>query len=131
MKVTMQQCLDGVNQMHVNKFARFSMVNNVFSLLQDDITNLKFAVVKTITNEKCTETNGFIEKGVICAYSGKIGIGACNGDSTGPLTLDGKLIGIMSWVKKVNETCAGGKPDGYVRISEYVQWINKNMKEIN
>lgn len=66
---------------------------------------------------------------MMCAYSGRVGTGTCDGDSGGPLTHDGKLIGIVSWILKKGESCADGHPDGYVRISTFNEWINKNIAE--
>lgn len=50
----------------------------------------------------------------------------CSGDSGGPLVLnEGGIytqIGVVSFVS--NRGCASGLPSGYVRISQYLQWIS-------
>lgn len=63
----------------------------------------------------------------LCAYSGKVGVGICKGDSGGPLISlsNSKLIGISSW----GLPCAKGFPDGFTRISEFADWIDENMQE--
>lgn len=60
----------------------------------------------------------------ICAFSGAYGTGVCSGDSGGPLVYNNELIGITSWA----QLCALGLPDGFTRVSEYVPWIEKHMK---
>lgn len=85
----------------------------------------------TLTNAKCRTkfvnltmvpppVNDF---GSICAFSGRNGTGVCIGDSGGPLMLEGdnKLIGITSWAL----LCGRGVPDGFTRISEFIDWIVK------
>jgi len=50
------------------------------------------------------------------------GISACSGDSGGPLTQNGELVGIVSW-----GFIPCGQPNApsfYVRTSAYVQWID-------
>nr|CAD7461459.1 unnamed protein product [Timema tahoe] len=47
---------------------------------------------------------------------------AGQGDSGGPLVFGGRVIGIVSW----GDPCALGVPDVYVRVSEFIDWINEN-----
>lgn len=57
----------------------------------------------------------------ICA--GASGIGSCNNDSGGPLTLNGELLGIVSFGKE----CAGPDfPEVYTRVSHYMDFISHN-----
>ncbi|XP_058798968.1 mite allergen Eur m 3-like isoform X2 [Phymastichus coffea] len=61
----------------------------------------------------------------ICANDPSIRRGQCNGDSGGPLTVDNKLTGIVSWSIK-DPDCASTKyPGVYTRVSEFVDWIYK------
>lgn len=46
--------------------------------------------------------------------------GACFDDFGGPLASNGQLIGVLSSVKK-----CGTKPDIFIRISTYIDWIRK------
>lgn len=43
--------------------------------------------------------------------------------SGGPLVFKDKLIGITSWAY----LCARGLPDGFCRISQYVDWIEGHV----
>ncbi len=62
------------------------------------------------------------------------------GDSGGPLTSAGQVIGVVSWGKKIGRKsgsykilklnsisgipCARGFPDAYARVDFYASWIN-------
>jgi len=50
------------------------------------------------------------------------GVGACSGDSGGPLTQDGVLVGIVSW--GFIPCGQANAPSFYVRVSAYIDWIN-------
>ncbi|XP_011505736.1 PREDICTED: chymotrypsin-2-like [Ceratosolen solmsi marchali] len=54
----------------------------------------------------------------LCAFKRR-GIGACRGDSGGPLISNGEIIGIASFVVP----CATGVPDVYTRVYEYNSFI--------
>ena len=59
----------------------------------------------------------------ICAYDPATERGACNGDSGGPLTVNGKIVGIVSW----SNGCALPKyPTVYTRVTSYLDWIKRN-----
>ncbi|XP_043262965.1 trypsin-like [Colletes gigas] len=59
----------------------------------------------------------------ICANDPKVEKGSCNGDSGGPLTVDGKIIGIVSW----SMACAlTDYPTVYTRVSSYLDWIESH-----
>ncbi|XP_057320830.1 chymotrypsin-2-like isoform X1 [Microplitis mediator] len=55
------------------------------------------------------------------------GQGACGGDSGGPLTDNGILIGIVSY----GLPCAIGFPDVYTRVFHYRDWINQTIAAAN
>lgn len=46
---------------------------------------------------------------------------ACTGDSGGPLLLDGKLFGVISWGTKCAEKM---KPGVYTLVPSVKQWID-------
>ncbi|XP_058802836.1 chymotrypsin-1-like [Phymastichus coffea] len=50
--------------------------------------------------------------------------GFCRGDSGGPLTVNGKVVGIVSF--SLDYGCAGEliTPQVYTRVSHYIDWIN-------
>ncbi|XP_012271019.1 trypsin-1-like [Orussus abietinus] len=56
----------------------------------------------------------------VCADAGQEERGSCHGDSGGPLTVEGKLAGLVSWAK---ECAKPGFPTVYTRVSEYQEWI--------
>ncbi|XP_023313616.1 chymotrypsin-1-like [Trichogramma pretiosum] len=52
--------------------------------------------------------------------------GICKGDSGGPLSINGRVIGIASFAM---EGCAGpGDPSVFTKISSYVGWIQRKIK---
>ncbi|XP_058126236.1 serine protease SP24D-like [Anopheles ziemanni] len=51
--------------------------------------------------------------------------GACNGDSGGPAVYDGKLVGVANFIR---ESCGGDYPDGYAKVSFYVDWIRQFLE---
>lgn len=61
--------------------------------------------------------------------SGGNNVGACNGDSGGPLTIQRNgqsvLIGIASFVSGVG--CEAGWPTGFARVTSFVPWFNARM----
>lgn len=50
------------------------------------------------------------------------GISACSGDSGGPLTQDGEIVGIVSW--GFIPCGQPNSPSFYVRVSAYIPWLN-------
>ncbi|XP_053593019.1 chymotrypsin-1-like [Microplitis demolitor] len=63
-----------------------------------------------------------LTSGNICTLTVR-GQGACNGDSGGPLTANGTLVGIVSY----GRPCAKGFPDVYTRVFHYRDWINQTI----
>jgi trypsin len=59
----------------------------------------------------------------ICANDPNVSRGSCNGDSGGPLIVNGKLVGLVSWAKACSLT---DYPTVYTRVPSYIDWINKN-----
>lgn len=51
------------------------------------------------------------------------GTSACSGDSGGPLTQNGQLIGVVSW--GVVPCGLPGAPSVYTRVSAHITWINE------
>ncbi|XP_076748628.1 chymotrypsin-2-like [Xylocopa sonorina] len=59
----------------------------------------------------------------ICANDPQTEKGACNGDSGGPLTVNGKIVGIVSW----SRGCALSKyPTVYTRVTSFLDWIRQH-----
>lgn len=84
-------------------------------------------ISKSVCKKAYKKLVGTIPEGQICA--GYMGVGdrsSCTGDSGGPLTIGGKLAGIVSWS---HEDCANPKyPAVYTEIAYYRDWIRKNTK---
>ncbi|XP_012218725.1 chymotrypsin-2-like [Linepithema humile] len=59
----------------------------------------------------------------ICANEPTVERGSCKGDSGGPLTVDGKLVGLVSWSHRCSDTIY---PSVYTRVPSYVDWIKKH-----
>ncbi|XP_076664976.1 chymotrypsin-2-like [Andrena cerasifolii] len=59
----------------------------------------------------------------VCAYDPTAVRGHCKGDSGGPLTVNGKLAGLVSWSHDCADTVY---PSVYTRVSSYIDWIKKH-----
>lgn len=81
--------------------------------------------MNTLTNDECLRSSSslqdVIHNGTLCAFARR-GRGACNNDNGGPLASNRQLIGVLSWVII---RCARGFPDGFTRVSLYLNWIKE------
>ncbi|XP_076249342.1 chymotrypsin-2 [Calliopsis andreniformis] len=59
----------------------------------------------------------------VCAYDPTAEKGSCHGDSGGPLTVRGKLVGLVSWAMGCALT---DYPTVYTRVSSQLDWIKAN-----
>lgn len=91
--------------------------------------NLNYAELETLTNEECRNKSRsdapIYDCCTLCTIHNGLAIGLVNGDSGGPLTYGNTLIGIASW--GTIPSCIG-KPDGYTRVSEYLDWIEQSIQ---
>lgn len=94
---------------------------------------MKYAKVKTITNDECksrmtTSNSHKIYDTIICTISNeRKESGTCLGDSgTGLVEPGGVLIGITSW----GIPCALGYPDVFTRIDVYKRWISSVINKV-
>jgi secreted trypsin-like serine protease len=80
-------------------------------------SRLREVDVPVRTEAECAKTvQGFRPDGMLCAGYPEGGRDACEGDSGGPLTVDGKLVGIVSY----GRGCARpDQPGVYTRTSHY------------
>ncbi|XP_018580082.1 brachyurin [Anoplophora glabripennis] len=77
-----------------------------------------------ITNSVCASSFGnIIQSSTICTSGAGI-VGACNGDSGGPLTVNGIQVGVTSFV--AYRGCELGLPSGFARVSAFRSWIAAN-----
>lgn len=44
----------------------------------------------------------------------------CHGDSGGPLVINNVLVGVVAF----GSECASGIPDGFMRLTNYTNWID-------
>lgn len=61
----------------------------------------------------------------ICSFSA-YGRGMCFGDSGGPMTVNGKLVGVASFVH--GRGCGKGYPDVCTRVPYYRNWIESMIR---
>jgi len=90
---------------------------------------LRFVQVNVMTNTACrVRFPTLIQQSTICT-AGTGGVGACNGDSGGPLTVqvqgESVMIGIASFAFTSN--CEAGWPTGFARVTSFVSWFNARM----
>ncbi|XP_071516903.1 chymotrypsin BII-like [Panulirus ornatus] len=76
--------------------------------------------VPIIANDDCNDVYGMIVSGMVCINSSG-GKGTCNGDSGGPLNLNGRTYGITSFGSSAG--CEAGYPDAFTRVHHYLDWI--------
>lgn len=83
----------------------------------------------TMTNPECRsrvdKLTPVYDFGTLCAYSGDKKQRIGHGDAGGPLVHANALIGLISWNPQV---VGSEKPDGFTRISAYVDWVKKHAK---
>jgi len=96
-------------------------------------TNMQYAPVNVISNAECRQTYGSsITAGHICTTGGSgTESGTCNGDSGSALNLPTPAtetgyttIGVTSFVSGAG--CQSDNPDGFLRVSSYIDWISTN-----
>uniref|UniRef100_A0A1B0G8X1 Peptidase S1 domain-containing protein n=1 Tax=Glossina morsitans morsitans TaxID=37546 RepID=A0A1B0G8X1_GLOMM len=90
--------------------------------------HLQWTTLKAMTTEECRPYFADLEPNIdalICLAHGS-NHGVCNGDSGGPATYKGKLVGVASFVM---DGCGSTNPDGYAKVSHHYDWIIKNMEK--
>ncbi|XP_058798969.1 trypsin-1-like [Phymastichus coffea] len=92
--------------------------------------HLRVATLYVVDQEKCKkiiETGpNHVYKTNLCAYDPNTRKGQCTKDSGGPLTLNGTLVGIVSWSFKDPYCGSTKRPAQYTRVSEYIDWIKEH-----
>ncbi|XP_037942536.1 serine protease SP24D-like [Teleopsis dalmanni] len=85
---------------------------------------LQWNTLKAITTEECEEAIEFGRDSLIC-LAHEVDNGVCNGDSGGPATYKGKLVGVAGFVV---DGCGSHNPDGYAKVFYHRNWITENMQ---
>ncbi|GAB1865438.1 Trypsin-7 [Camponotus japonicus] len=89
-------------------------------------TELNVASIKIANQDYCRYMYVKHSKNIfdthICANEPTVERGSCKGDSGGPLTVDGKLVGLVSWSYRCSDMIY---PSVYTRVPSYVNWIRK------
>ncbi|XP_069970810.1 chymotrypsin BI [Penaeus vannamei] len=78
--------------------------------------------VPVMTNADCDSVYGIVGDGVVC-IDGTGGKSTCNGDSGGPLNLNGMTYGITSFGSSAG--CEKGYPAAFTRVYYYLDWIQQ------
>nr|ACR56862.1 trypsin-like serine proteinase [Delia coarctata] len=79
--------------------------------------------VTALSKTGCASKMGLYTDAIIC-LNHPSGAGACNGDSGGPATYNGKLVGVAGFVVI---KCGSSRPDGYAKVAYNIDWIRENM----
>lgn len=109
------------------RFVRVDVISNVAcrirfpTIIQDSTSKFSGLMLRRLVNDVCFSSS-------VCT-SGDSNVGACNGDSGGPLTVQeggqSLLIGIASFVSGLG--CESGWPTGFARVSSFVPWFRARM----
>lgn len=88
---------------------------------------LQFIIKSTISFRECRgllpeQDRAVLFKETLCTKAEE-NRGVCPGDSGGPLVLNGELVGVVSW----GYVCGYNIPNMYVRVADYLPWINDKI----
>ncbi len=79
--------------------------------------------VPVMSNATCHDVFSIVTAGNGCVDTTG-GHGPCNGDSGGPVVVNGIVVGITSFTSSAG--CQSGYPAGYSRVSHFRGWIQSN-----
>lgn len=83
---------------------------------------LQYNTLEAISKLKCF-TSIFMSSDALICLAHPAGNGACNGDSGGPATYNGELVGVAGFVVG---GCGTSNPDGYAKVFYHVDWIKEH-----
>ncbi|XP_071054049.1 chymotrypsin-1-like [Onthophagus taurus] len=94
------------------------------------MTHLQKVEILLFPQEQCKAAHGTKVDDInhVCAGLPEGGKGQCNGDSGGPLTVDGVQVGIVSW--SVKPCTIAGYPGVFTRVAHHIDWIKDNMAKL-
>lgn len=83
---------------------------------------LKWNTVQTLSRLSCLTRIGMASDALLC-LGHPVDNGACFGDSGGPATYQGELVGVASFVVS---GCGSEYPDGYAKVFKHLDWIKEH-----
>jgi trypsin len=86
---------------------------------------LKYNLMMVVSDKTCAKAAGVAYDGLFCINAAGEN-GACRGDSGGPGILNNALVGVANFVIG---GCGTSNPDGYARVSYFIDWIKANTKD--
>lgn len=89
-------------------------------------SKLRKVDVPIVSDSACTGSygTGYDKTAMVCAGLPEGGKDSCQADSGGPLVIDGRLVGVVSW----GEGCAWANKYGvYTRVTSYVDSIKAQL----
>ncbi|XP_066252002.1 ovochymase-like [Euwallacea similis] len=87
---------------------------------------LRYVNTPVISNDECTSYDAYSRYIVdhhLCT-SGNGTVGSCNGDSGGPILINGTQVGLVSFGVT---NCSAGYPSVNTRLTEFYTWINETI----
>lgn len=94
--------------------------------LANELQQVSMSVVNPGNCEAVYGRLFFKRESMLCVGSEHGGKGSCEGDRGSPLTLGGRLVGIVGFEKDCG---VKGDPSVFARVSQYVDWISKTITE--
>ncbi|XP_011505643.1 PREDICTED: chymotrypsin-2-like [Ceratosolen solmsi marchali] len=88
---------------------------------------LQKATMKLYSVPECNQVLPFLlHDEQLCAFN-RVGVGACIGDSGSPLVVNQEVVGITSLLRP----CATGVPDVFTNVYKYLNFITREMYDMN
>uniref|UniRef100_A0A1A9UT38 Peptidase S1 domain-containing protein n=1 Tax=Glossina austeni TaxID=7395 RepID=A0A1A9UT38_GLOAU len=84
--------------------------------------HLQWNTLSVLSRSDCKNRIPYDTDALIC-LDHDVDNGACNGDSGGPATYNGEVVGIAGFV---TGGCGSSYPDGYAKVYYHVDWIKKH-----
>ncbi|CAL8301593.1 unnamed protein product [Merluccius merluccius] len=89
---------------------------------------LQEVIVPVVSNQQCRETYNTLTDNMICAGLTEGGKDSCQGDSGGPMVYKNDSLWVQAGVVSFGIECARPDTPGvYTRVSEYQEWINRQI----
>ncbi|KAI9589605.1 serine protease SP24D-like [Glossina fuscipes] len=83
---------------------------------------LQWNTLSVLSRSDCKDRIPYDTDAIIC-LDHDVDNGACHGDSGGPATYNGEVVGVAGFV---TGGCGSSYPDGYAKVYYHVDWIKKH-----